>query len=296
MNALFLLLSVLCGAGRSVFSKKMAVGDRGMTRHFYHQQSLFFLFCAAGTFFFTISSLNKIGPLTFLYGAAFGLTIFIGQWCYTLALSRGPTSLCAMIYSFGFLFPTLSGTLFWNEPFGPLSLIGLLLAIAAIVISAFSNHQKTPDGRGFLIPNLIAMVCSGGLGILQKMHQSSDDVGSTSSFLLLAFVLAAALAYGVSFLVPHDEEQKTSAGTGKRIFYPALAGGCFGILNVFNTTLAGRLPSAVLFPTLNIGVMMACLISGIVFFKEHPTKTQIVALGLGALSILVLTFSDRIAF
>ena len=59
---------------------------------------------------------------------------------------------------------------------------------------------------------------------------------------------------------------------------------------MLNTLLAGRMPSAIIFPTLNIGVMIACLVAGIVLFKEKPTKPQIVAFGLGILAIAVLSF------
>ena len=56
-------------------------------------------------------------------------------------------------------------------------------------------------------------------------------------------------------------------------------------------TLAGRLPSAVFFPTLNIGVIVLTLICGILCFKERIRKKELLVLLFGGLSIFLLNIS-----
>ena len=214
----------------------------------------------------------------------FGIATFLAQWCYTIALSKGPTSICAMVYSFGFIFPTVSGVLFWNETFTVTSILGLLIAISAIIASAFSGGKNVNVGSSFIIPNLIAMLSSGALGIMQKMHQSSSDKENLQGFLVVAFLLAALFAYAFSFSKTKECKEQRKVNV-----FPVLAGCCFGVVSMLNTLLAGRMPSAIIFPTLNIGVMIMCLVAGIFIFKEKPTKPQIIAFTLGISAILVLS-------
>ena len=62
----------------------------------------------------------------------------------------------------------------------------------------------------------------------------------------------------------------------------------FGCCNLLNTTLVGKLDSAIFFPTLNIGVIILSMLCGIVFFKEKIRKREIAVLLLGGMSIFLL--------
>lgn len=283
MNVVLLIVSVLLGAGRSVFSKK-ATSTSTADKTFYIHQSVLFFSSAVAVFTFDVEIFKSITVNTLIYGVVFGLATFFAQWCYMLALNRGSASICAMIYSFGFIIPTVLGTLFWNEPFGVLSAIGLAFAIAAIITSAFSGKGSNEKGKGFIVPNLIAMFCSGALGLIQKMHQSSKDAVNLNAFLVIAFLLAAAISAVIAmFCKKNILESET-----KTLIFHILAGICLGAVSMFNTVLAGRLASNIVFPTLNIGVMMSCLIAGRVVFKEKITKMQIVAFLLGIVTIMIM--------
>ena len=62
----------------------------------------------------------------------------------------------------------------------------------------------------------------------------------------------------------------------------------FGCCNLLNTILAGRLDSAIFFPSLNIGVILLTLLCSIVFYKEKIKKNDVLVLLLGSASILLL--------
>lgn len=280
-NVLWLIFAVMLGTGRSVFSKRMPSGTK---RGFYFNQFLLFVSGTVGIFLCNIKAFATATQTTLMYGFLFGVVTIIAQWCYTVALNKGPTSICAMVYSFGFIFPTVSGALFWNEPFGITTFIGLLVAVAAIIASSFSDKKEDKKEIGFIVPNLVAMLASGGLGILQKVHQESNDKQNLDGFLLIAFLVAAIISFIMVLIVKDEEKVKPRFS-----IFPVLAGISFGIVSLVNTMLAGRMKSAVLFPTLNIGVMMSCLVAGILIFKEKPTKPQIIAFGLGIGAILVLS-------
>lgn len=291
MNIFLLIVSIFMGTGRSVFSKKMSSGTH-KEKQFYINQGVFFLASAAILFLFHWNAFEKITFFTVWYGMVYGILVFFAQWCYTVALSRGTTSICAMIYSMAFLISSIAGVLFWDEPFGILSALGLVSAILAVAMSAFSKENERKSGKGFLIPNLIAMLCGGFTGILQKTHQSSADKENLEAFLIIAFLLAAVLAFGFAFIYGRLVKGQTQkkAVLSRTSLYSICAGACFGLCSMLNTLLAGRLPSTVIFPTYNVGLMMMCLVFGMVLFQEKPNKRQIIAFCLGIVTILVLSF------
>lgn len=63
----------------------------------------------------------------------------------------------------------------------------------------------------------------------------------------------------------------------------------FAASNLCNTVLSGKLDAAVLFPALNIGAIIFSVLLGRIFYKEKNTKKDIVVLGMGAVSIILLT-------
>ena len=291
MNIFLLIISICMGTGRSLFSKKMSSGTHKEKR-FYINQAMFFLAGAAILFLFNLNAFERVTFFTVWYGVVYGVLVFFAQWCYTVALSRGTTSICVMIYSMAFIISSIAGVLLWDEPFKILTALGLVLAISAVATSAFSGDSSQKSGKGFLIPNLIAMLCGGFTGILQKTHQSSADKENLQAVLIVAFLLAAVLAFSFAFFYGKCEEKqaKEKIVWSRAGLCSVCAGACFGMASMLNTLLAGRLPSTLIFPTYNVGLMMMSLVFGLIIFKEKPNKGQLVSFGLGIATILALSF------
>lgn len=283
MNIILLIISPILGTGRSVFTKKMSSGSMDK-KGFYMRQGLLFLSAAIAMFLFNLDAFAKITWLTVVYAMVYGVFVVLSQCYYSIALDRGPTSICAMIYSFAFVFPAVSGAIFWNEPFGMISVTGIALAIMAIIATAFSGEKDAKKGNEFLIPNIMAMLCGSVLGLGQKMHQSSPDKPNLAAFLILANLLATVVMFFLAYRQPSCTSEKS------KLVYAIPAGVCYGGVSFVNTLLAGRMPSSIVFPAQNLGLMMMCLVAGMVVFKEKLTKPQIVAICLGVLAIVVLSF------
>jgi glucose uptake protein GlcU len=124
-----------------------------------------------------------------------------------------------------------------------------------------------------------------GLGIVQKLQQKSAYAEERASFLLIAFLLAAA----ISLLASSIEKNKQCVAPQKStVAVAACVGLFFGCCNLLNTSLAGMLDSAILFPTLNIGVILLSILCGALLFKEKISKKELSVLLLGILSIALL--------
>ena len=284
MTLLLLGLSILLSTGRNLFSKKLSDIRFGTSR-FFRYQGLLFLFGGVALLLFGGISWKAVSAQTWLYALIYGFLLICSQWFYTAALSAGNTALCSTVYSMGFILPTLSGAIFWSEPFSLLDFFGVLCAVAAILFSGKRGRKSEARHNRYFVPLSVAMLSSGGVGIVQKLQQKSAYAEERASFLLIAFLLAAA----ISLLASSIEKNKQCVAPQKStVAVAACVGLFFGCCNLLNTILAGRLDSAIFFPSLNIGVILLTLLCSIVFYKEKIKKNDVLVLLLGSASILLL--------
>lgn len=286
MTALLLCLSILLSTGRNLLSKKLSDVSFG-TRAFYLCQVLLFLGGSASVFLSVGGRMSDLAPETLLYAVIYAFLLLCAQWFYTAALSHGSTALCSTVYALGFIIPTLAGALVWSEPFSVLDLVGLLCAISAVIASG-TPRQKQATGlskRNFLCLS-VAMLASGGLGVMQKMQQRSAYAEQRASFLLTAFLLAAVISV-LFALFTKKSPASLSVRKGQLLVAPCI-GIFFGCCNLINVILAARLESAVLFPVLNIGVILLSIVGGALVFKEKTGRQELTVLLLGTISILLL--------
>lgn len=285
-TALFLLaLSIVCSTARAVFSKKLGALS-GSRRGFYLTQAVLFAVAAAVLLTLNVRSIARPSQTAVLLAVAYGVLTVLSQWMYTLSLTRCPVSVCAMVYSFGFILPTVFGTVVWREPVNAFKIVSILLCIATIFLASGKSDAGSAKPRGLPLPLIVAMLASGGLGIVQKLQQKSAASGETGMFLCLAFVLATLLSLLAALAARKDAAPK--ARIAPALALPILiVGVCMAAANTANTLLAGLLPSAVIFPTVNVGVILASLAVSALLLKEKPTRRQLAAFALGIAAILL---------
>ena len=135
---LYLFLSVSLSAGRNITTKKTAIGVQSQFE-FFRSQAL--LFGTAGLLmaFWGVKDLGSVSVITMVYGVVYGILLIVSQWAFAFSLKTGSAAVCAVIYALGFIFPTLSGAVFWGEDFTVLHLLGMAGAVFVILFAA----QKT---------------------------------------------------------------------------------------------------------------------------------------------------------
>ena len=184
----------------------------------------------------------------------------------------------------GFIFPTLSGAIFWHEPFTPFDLIGIMLAIVTIALSKASPKKENDRSKQYFIPLIIAMISSGALGIIQKLQQKSPYAEERGAFLLIAFSVAACVSLTVSVI----KRGSNSPLPNHSYTFASVIGLFFGCCNLLNTVLAGMLDTSIFFPTLNIGIIFFTMLCGSLIYKEKLNRREILLLFSGSLSIALL--------
>lgn len=290
--------AVTLTVGRNICSKYLSRNPFGSRAFFLMQGVMFF----AGALCLALACIGKPlppSPAAFRYAAAYALLLVSSQWCYTASLKYGNVSICSTMYSLGFIIPTLAGPFLWNEELTPKRVLGILLIIPAICLSVKKGEKTHQAGFwAYGAPLLAAMFSSGALGVLQKAHQRSAYAEERAVVIVLAFLFALAASFLAALLRGLTKGGEKGAETvpikarsperKKQSLCAALAGICFGSCNLLNTTLAGKLDSAVLFPVLNIGVIVLSMVAGWLFFRERLQKKDYTVIILGIAAVLLL--------
>ena len=286
MTEIFLLLtiSILCSTARNVFSKDISDVSFGTGAFFALQTVTFGVGCLLLTVFGM--PLQKMSLQTAIYSVCYGFLLAGAQYLYTLALKSGKVSICSTVYSLGFILPAISGTIFWNEPVNAHNVFGIALVIPMIALCAYGKESHDNGaGKEYIFHLIFAMLCSGGLGIMQKIQQKSAYSYQKNEFLAAAFGLSALVSFAAALSVKPGKTVITKHKAAKA----AMMGAAFAISNLCNTTLSGKLPTAVFFPLLNIGTVAFSVLCGMLLYKEKCTKRDIAVLLLGAASIILIS-------
>ena len=292
MNRFSLLLlaaSISCSTARAVFSKKLGISAGGK-REFCKTQAELFFFAAAAVFILNFKTMCLPSAETLILGLMYGIFTVLAQWLYTVALRKMPVSVCAMVYSFGFIIPTVFGTVVWHEEIGAFKIISVLLCVLTVILSSAKgevNGKKTEIGA--VLPLIVSMIASGGLGIVQKLQQKSVHSSETGIFLFSAFLLAGIVSAASALTV--KSENSAAEKQEKRLCpYVIAVGTVMAAANTANTLLAGRLPSVIVFPITNVGVILASLAVSVLFLRERITEKQIAAVCTGIIAVVMFVF------
>ena len=287
ISILLIAMSISLAVGRNILSKGISGVPFGKRPYFLIQAATF----AVGTvliFSLNVDAFVGLATSTVIYAVIYAVLMIAAQWCYLGALGSGVVSICATMYSMGFIIPTLMGMIAWEEAVTPRKIIGIAIVIPVIILSGMKKSEENERKRknSFLIPMVIALVANGTMGIVQKLLALSEHPEQSPAFVIIAFIIATVVSLAGALLsggeLPRDFKRKLAFSSGIGI--------CFGSCNLLNTVLTGMVDSSILFPTLNISIIILSMLLGIVLYKERLGKKQLAILILGILSILLIAF------
>lgn len=285
MHYLFLLISIciatLQGSAFNWFGKKhlSGIGDmlRFQTAAFCFAAIL--LICRGG-------GQQKISTFTLLTGILFGGVTALLYLFTLLAVSSGSLAFSTLIISCAMVIPTIAGGVIWKEPMKFLQWIGIALMLLSFYLS--TGGKKTGNFSGkWLSYCLMALLCSGLVGILQKVHQSTMYKGELNSFLVIAFITAAVF-FLISGLMAIRKSSPSFHFLSVISLFGGLAGACIALCNVINLYLSGVMISTVFFPLVNGGGILSATLAAVFFFHERPEKLQIFGIAVGVMAVILI--------
>ena len=288
--AISVITGCICSLSRGYYTKKVPAG--GFYLWFFNL--LQNVFCALGIFcvFFFSDAMGSFSLTSVLLGLLLGVANVASLNGNLKALSIGPFSYTTVIIYLSAIIPTLSG-LFFGETISAVQYIGIVLMIICIVLSpeqTADNKQKKATTK-WLIYCLTASFFTGMIGIIQKVHQNSDAKTEMATLLLTCFTVSALFAaFKLAFEFKRAKAQNQPTQITKLAWIlPLIAGSLYAFPHSLNLFLAGKLPSIILFPIVNLTPMIILMVSGIFLFKEKLSLKRWIGVFFGILSTIFVS-------
>ena len=266
--------------------------------HLFLYNSGMGLFCAI-TLFIVAGFTIKISIFSLLLAMAFGVANVGLSVFMALAFKKGPYGFTNVIVNMSTAITALSGAIFWQETLSVFKIVGIVLMLCCFVLAVdLSNKEGKKANLVWFIFSVLALCSSASIGIMQKIHQSSNFKAELMSLLVMAFVTNAVASFVVFLIlrvknpIPKDEDNGAKKSVIPYLLIVAmLVCGVSGAgNNVINLFLSGKIDSAIFFPIVNGVPLIASLVVSFLFFKEKLAKKQILGLLVGLVAIVCLFF------
>ena len=248
------------------------------------------LFCGA-------LNVGSVSRFTVLMGLLFGAITTLQSILLILALQSGPMSYTLVIVNFSTLITSLSGVILFDEPLYLSQMLGISLMLVSFVCSAKKDPQEKKATRRWLVLCIIAFISTGGIGIMQKLHQSSAYKAELDALLVIAFASSAVYSFAMAVIFDHVNKNndklckstvKVKGCTSKLILLILLHGIGIALNNRINLYLSGVMSSSVFFPIVNVGTLTITTLYAVFVFKERLSLKQWIGVCIGILSVLLI--------
>ena len=293
---LYLILAILCSTGVFV---AMRLFERFRLDN--HQALMWNYVFATTTGFLMCKQFDTVPQL--VAEPWFGLSLITGFWfIFTYLLmaastQRSGVTVTSLSSKLSVVLPTLAGVVLFHETLGLVSVLGIVLALAALVLVVGGKGNATiGDAKHYvytggkklsfsLLPILIFFGTGTGdiLMKLTEQRNASDDMG-----FMIAFIYLIAMLFGL-VLVGFD----LIRGKSKWQWKSAVGGIGLGVINFFSTYFVYRsmrlFDNVVLFPVYNIGVVCLTALAGWLLFKEKLTWKNYLGLAIAIIAVLLIT-------
>lgn len=294
MNYLLLAFSVLVSVSVGISRNKYSKNEIGSQSdlHLLNIVTGLLSVVTLGVIAWVSGGLFLPSGYTVFMGAAYGLATVLGAICTLLALGAGPLSYTTVITSCSMVIPSLSG-LWFGETVSVFQYVGIVVMVFSFLL-AVDTKSKQDNGANlkWFVCCMLAFICSGSVGVLQKIHQNSSHKQELSMFLIIAFFVSALLSYFIMLYYRHSKHKYVTvlnAGKfGRFLVISLIIGVGFALCNQINMYLSGVMDSIIFFPVVNGGSMIITTAVGLVFFKEKLTQKQMIGLGLGVVAMFLL--------
>ena len=197
-------------------------------------------------------------------GALYLISFMVLQW----NISKNGVVLPATFMRLGVIVPTILAVVIFGEKPGVMQIIGVLIALAAIVVIQYNKTGERSRATGGLI---LLLLCGGITDTTAKIYDHWGNPALESHYLLFIFIMALIMCAGV---VLYKKQSVTWAD--------AVFGMLIGIPNYFSARFLllslGAVPAVVAYPTYSVGTIVAITAAGLVLFREKLNRRRAIGL------------------
>ena len=175
----------------------------------------------------------------------------------------------------GMVVPYVFGLLFLDEPFSFLRILGLVVIVAAIVLS---NYSVTRSSSKTIALCVAIFFLNGGCSVVSKLCQIPGAYGVVrpTDFVLLTGVTRTLLCTVALLLFrKHSPSESDRAIDFKKVLPIIVCSATVsGVAYLFQLIGASNLPATVLYPIISGGSIIFSTLVGMLCFKEQPNVYQ----------------------
>ncbi|MCM4169769.1 4-amino-4-deoxy-L-arabinose-phosphoundecaprenol flippase subunit ArnE [Arenibacter antarcticus] len=244
-----------------------------------------------GFFFYTKEiNLSEIPEKPWFWGTMLLGVLFILVFNLMAAASqRSGISVASVATKMSLVIPVVFGVVVYNEKLGPLKIIGIVLALAAVYFSSVKEKDIPLTKNIFILPALVFL----GSGIIDTSIKFLEEtrVPIEEFPLFSATVFASAAMAGLIFVAVRSFKHKLKFKVKN-----VLGGIALGVPNYFSIyfLLAAlqhkALNSASVFTINNVAIVMSTTLLGIVLFKEQVSIKNWAGISLAVISIILVAY------
>ncbi len=197
-------------------------------------------------------------------------------------------SVTSMSMKLALVFPILFGFIFYHEKVILVKMIGIILAIVAVVLSSLGGQEakeKRATNKWLILLPIIVFVGSGACDSLVQYTQKKYFVdGGFETFSIMLFLVASITGLLFAIFIYFRDKEKLSVRS-------VIGGLLLGIPNYLSLYFLLKVlvttgwESTIVFPLANIGVVVTSALIGILVFKEKLSKVNLVGIVLAVLAI-----------
>ncbi len=281
MDYILLFISFTTLGLKSVFAK---MGNRHLTAE--HNIYTYNFYMMVVTFLFTafvgIPTWKGLSVFAVFLAVCYGVLLVLSQTFLIKAMNLGDTSVSTLFYSSGFLIPIVVSFFLYGEDISIWQGIGVVLMLISFLVTV--NKKEKAATKKWLLFIVIALLCNGILGTMQKVFGMSPYRHQQSSFMVVCTFVGMVTAFLVmpkeNLRLPKKAFLKMAAGSGITL----------GVVNAINVYISGVLPGVIVFPCVNGGGVIASAILARILIGEKITLKQKIGIAVGVTAILFIAF------
>lgn len=211
----------------------------------------------------------------------------------SLTTEKMGVSVASVANKMSVVIPVISAFLIFNDDITFLKITGIILALLAVVFVSARNTDKTEDEKvNWLLPAAVFV----GTGIIdafvnyaqKKIVQSVDETACLTGL----FFYAAGIFGIIAFVLFYKKKRELNYGK------TLLAGIILGTPNYFSIYLVMRaisdnvMQSSVLYPVVNVGVVLGSTLIAFLFFSEKLSAKNWLGILMSVVAIALIACSS----
>ena len=231
----------------------------------------------------------------FMFDLLMGVLFIVGFNLTARSIQTTGITLTTITQRMSILLTVTYTVLFFNEHFGALEALGLLLALAAIVSINLKPGKRQEGIQGSLSPILLAvLILSSTIEILLFYVEKTGIVGNQQiAFTTHGFGVAAV----VGWIAIGVRTWTTSFDITRR---DVIAGTLLGLPNFFSIYLLLHMlnhgwKGALMYPMVNVSVLLLSTMVALIIFKEKLNRINWAGIAFATLSILIIAYAHNVS-